>query len=454
MKAGAMDMEAMGNNQEAGSSKAELRPRRRRHALRLAVIGQCFGMPLWHCMITGGLATLYALSAELDAGDLAVGLVNAALYVGIAALALSPAMPKRDSWWTLLAFWTLSGVAALPLLAVPEVAAGVGPRAALAVLALSCMFYAGFYAAGVAGWTPLLHGLLPDKMAQRFIGVLRMAWQFAAFLAMLAVAVIVGADGAAGHYRFAMALFLLAHFVRIIFIGLIPRRVGAAVEAAEHFSLWDMLKAPGFRPFAAYCALASFLTMLSVPSMYVYLVRRLEFTHYAVALMGAAGLLGGLATFPLWGRLAERRGVGVVYQAALFTAVVGLGLWLVPVIFQPDPASRKAGKTLFVLACVIFFALRSADAGLSLAFARHAYRLRPKRPNAPPGTLAPAAQWGGAALGVLAGGAFIALAGPDATALGFRSYQWLFLVNALCLLVPLGLAGGMEATGAEGEEGR
>ena len=437
-------MEAMETSRRQGAHAGELPPTKRRLALRLAVIGQCFGMPLWHCMITGGLATLYALSQGVDAGDLGVAVTNAALYLGIVALGLAPAMPQRDSRWTLVVFWGLSGLAALPLLAVPEVASRMGPRAALAVIAMSCMFYSGFYAAGVGGWTPLVHDLLPERVAPRFLGVLRMAWQFVAFLAMLGVAALADAAGSSMLYRFAIGLLLAAHFVRLLFIALMPKRAGASIEAAEHVPMWSLLKSKAYRRFFSFCALASFLAALSLPSIYVYLVRRLGFGHNAVALLGAVGLLGGLVTFPLWGRLAQKRGVAAVYQAARFTALVGLGLWVLPVVFQPDPAERRAGKALFLLAGLIFFALRSADAGLSLAFARHAYRLRPKSANLPPSALAPAAQWGGAALGVMAGGGFIALAGPDSEALGLRSYQWLFLVNALCLLAPLALSPGEE----------
>lgn len=426
--------------QHRENAAPEMTPRQRRHALRFAVAGQCFGVPLWHCVITGGLMTLLALSPSLRASDLAIGLINAGLFLGVSALAVFPVLPRENARWMMVVFWMLSGLAALPLLAVPELARSAGRGAALTMIAVSGTLYAAFYAAGAAGWTPILHTLLPRRVARRFLGVLRMAWQLVSFLAMIVVAVVVGGEGAAQRYRFVLALFLTAHFVRLLFVGFIPQQITKDLEAVKRAPLLDLVKDRPYRRFSAYCALTSFLTALSVPSMYVYLVRGVGFGHNEVALVGAVGLLGGLSTFPLWGRLGERRGVGAVYQGAIFTAVIGLGAWLVPVIVEPDPAMREGGIMLFALASAIFFALRSAQAGLSLAFARHAFRLRPQRPEATSRPLAPAAQWGGTALGVLAGGAFVTLAGPAQTALGLRTYQWLFLANSVLLLIPLAIA--------------
>ena len=436
-------MEARETVSDASTETEEVTPRQRRYALRLAVIGQCFGMPLWHCLITGGLATMYALS--LDAGDIAVGTVNGALYVGIAALAFAPLLTGRHNRrWVMVTFWGLSGLAGVPLLVAPELQDRFGSGAALLVVGLCCMFYAGFYAAGVGGWTPVLRDLLPKQMARRFLGVLRMAWQCVGLAALTATAVIVGGDGDPNNYRLAFCLFLLAHFTRLFFISLIPQIAFPGQDQPETEPLKELLKDQGYRRFVFFCALCSFLFMLSVPSMYVYMVRGLRYGHGTALMVSASGLLGGLATFPLWGRLAQRRGEAVVYQASLFITLIALGLWLTPMMLGRDAAAWHGGVVSFGLSSLIFFGIRSAEAGLSVAFARHAYRLRPTSVDAPPSPLAPSAQWGGSALGALVGGLFMGLAGASHSAYGFSAYQWLFLVNALLLLLPLWLAGHQE----------
>jgi len=66
---------------------------------------------------------------------------------------------------------------------------------------------------------------------------------------------------------------------------------------------------------------------------------------------------------------------------------------------------------------------------------------------AAPEGLTPLAQWGGAAVGALLGGAAMQMAGPGRYG-GLSSYETLFMINAALLLGPLWLAAKMGGGGA------
>ncbi|HRU07334.1 MAG TPA: hypothetical protein P5137_16330, partial [Candidatus Brocadiia bacterium] len=397
-------------------------------------------MPMWHCMMAGGLATLYALS--LGADDLQVGVVNGALCLGIGGLALAPKTTGQGGKrWLMVTCWGLSGLVAVPLLALPTVREAWGVGAAMGLMAVCCFFYALFYTVGVGGWSPILRGLLPPEVAGRFVGVLRMAWQVVSLWAMVAVVVLLGPGGTAERYRFALALFLLAWFGRMLIMAWAPFQAAAAEPAAAP-SWRRELADKGVLRRLAFTALCSALAMMSVPGLYVYLVRAAGYGHRRTLLVSAVGMFGGLATFPLWGRLAQRRGEGAVGQGAVFCTLAGLAMWLAPVAGWRG----HAGAPAMWLAGLVFFLVRSGEEGLAVAFSRREVGPEGVDVAAPEG-LTPLAQWGGAAVGALLGGAAMQMAGPGRYG-GLSSYETLFMINAALLLGPLWLAAKMGGGGA------
>ena len=423
----------------------------RRRLMRRAVIGQCLGMPLWFCLVTGGLATMYALN--LGAGDLSVGLINAALFLGAGMLPFVPVvMKRRDTRGVILVFWTLSGVAALPLLFIPEFQAWLGSRGALVAMGASCMFYAGFYGAGVGAWTSFFRDTVPERVSRRFLGVLRMAWQLCSLGLFLGAALFIGRQGGAQKYRAVVAVLVLGHFLRLVFVMRLPWGAvakGGAPAALGVARLKALLADSRNRRFLAFCGMCSFLAMMSLPSMLLYVHRVLGYGHRAVLLASALGMLGGFVTFPLWGRLARRHGEDAVYQLGMLIQVVALGMWLVTGI----GGGRGGSWVLSPLIMFLFFSVKAGEAGLFTAFAHHAYRLRPRDGGgAAYDALQPAAQWVAGALGVLVGGALMQLTVPSRAFLGLSPYLALFFVNALAFLLPLHLSASARGAPAEVQE--
>ena len=426
---------------------AALTPRSRRRALRYAVTAQCLGMPRWHCLMSGGLATLYVYS--LGGRDLAVAGVNAALFLGMATLSAgSRILENRNARRVMVTFWALSAAAVIPLLVAPELREQFGRRPCVAILAGACFLFAGCYAMGVRSWSAALERLLPEGMKRRFLGVLRMAWQSVSLLALLATALCVGLTAEAYRYRsyqFALSLFALAYFARPFFIGVLPDEAlqgetsGAPRAAAEpEVAPEDRRR---YRRFLVFCGFCCFLLGLSVPSMFVYLRRVLEFSDQHVLFVSAAGILGQLITFPLWGRVTRLRGERAAYQIVFFIVLIALGLWWLPHTGLAGwDRAFVMDRTVWGLPAVIFFLFGSAECGAMIALGQEAFRFRPTAVRGPLGELAPVAQWGGAGLGVLAGGGIIKLIGWQQGVAGVNPYMGLFAVNALLLLAPLWIA--------------
>jgi len=268
-----------------------------------------------------------------------------------------------------------------------------------------------------------------------------MAWQLTSLAVVVGAAAYLKRHPGLAAYRIVLTLLIVGHFARLLFAAQLPAwSRHASSQTASPGHLRDLMRSARLRRSLRYSASCSFLAMMSVPSLLLYLMRSLEYGDGTVLLASAAGMTGAFLTFPLWGRLVSRVGETALLLTGAVVELVVLGLW---VLTGLGGATARRGDVLWPFALFLFFCGKAGATGLATAFAHQAYRLRPGGPSdAAYEALEPTAQWVAGAMAVFAAGAFTWTLRRIDFLQGFCPYLLLFFLNAVAWLIPLGMLSG------------
>lgn len=345
-------------------------PERARRGVRLAIMAQCVGVPLYFSLTVGGLATLYA--EKFGAKDLMVGVVNGGIRWGFAVALLLPGMVERYNKRRVLATAYFAAVVVfLPLVFLPQIAAAPS-SAAVVIMAVSLLAY-GCCSSGIyATWFPLVRDFVPPHRIGNFFSWLRGSWGAASVAAYLVCALVIGKEARLSTFQIILAALLGGELLRAVLITRLPQGpVKPSGLGGVRSRLRVLFSDRNFRRFMFLSLGIRVIARAFQPSM-VFYMRRLDFSQREVMMAVVVGMVAGALSYGIWGRLADRHGPGLMYRIGLVLAAAAGLLW-----FAASYAVRGMGESGwgYTLLLLIFVLQSVCDAVTGIGLTRHSFQL-------------------------------------------------------------------------------
>ena len=257
--------------------------------------------------------------------------------------------------------WIGRNLAASLVFFIPWALHAHGARAAWIVLLTAVLSFCLVRAAGVGGWFPWLHEVVPEKEQNTFFSTETALAQLCIVVVTLSQAAILGKDPGVGHFMVIYAFGIFAGLMSALWLSRVPGGKSTYNPEFPQNSFTSYGVAWKDRPYIRFVFTTglcfSCLAWIN-SSVVLYMRDALGFNDLRIMLVMSAGNFCVLLTIHFWGRFAEHSGTG---QAAVL-AMVGHSCaalaylllppgapwtaWLLPAVFMASSVLNSAYWTL------------------------------------------------------------------------------------------------------------
>lgn len=278
-------------------------------AMNFAIFSSWFGAISQIMIRDSSIVILYAKQLG---GSNFLSLLTTALYLFSSAILIIPAahiMERTGKKRLVLPAITLGMMGVL----IAATAGFFPEHLARGVLLLGLIIYSLTIAVYIAGWFPLLRGVVPVKERGKFFGRLRVSWQTVLTVFLLISTFAVGKDASLHTLQTIIGISGVLIIGRIFFITKIPEVPKKKPEHLLSFknSLWDILKNRSLVRFAVYLFFLYFFANATVPVGFLFAKTELRAPdNYVVllsVLMNVGSILGYFLGGLLFGRFNTKR---------------------------------------------------------------------------------------------------------------------------------------------------
>jgi predicted MFS family arabinose efflux permease len=168
----------------------------------------------------------------------------------------------------------------------------------------------------IAGWFPLLQGVVPESERGRFFGRMRVIWQSLVAVVLLGATWLIGRNAEISTIQwifFAVALLMIGRIFFISRIPEIPRKLHASPLQQQ---LGSVLGNRRLRRFSAYVFTLYLFSSASIPLAFVFARLQLDVPDNYLVLLSAFMNVGSIAGFHFGGRMVDRYSTRKVFFAA------------------------------------------------------------------------------------------------------------------------------------------
>ncbi len=407
---------------------AKLTKHERKRSMNFLIASSVFAV-IGNLCISGNVLNLFAI--KVGANELWLGILNfaftAPFIFGILSMNLLESLGKRK---ILYRWFSVSSIFVLPLIFLPFLYDKIEVKYLLLIMAVSLFLKTTTSSFGMTGWFPLLQDIVPERVTGKFFGRLRTFWQSGAFIFFIAVSVFLGKENP--WWKF-MLLFAISFFAIILRAAMIfpvsdkSELFTAKPKLKIRSKLKEVLKHRDAQILTLYFVIYNVSYFAARP----FIVKMIKNAGYSDGFVIAATSmlsLGAIISMQFWGKLADKFG-----NRSLFT-ITHLGMFATMLFW----IFFEKGTFGAVLVFVLFLAGSIFNSGNSIAQTRYLFHMVPKNKQyfiVIINTLNVSA-W---SLGPLLAGGFLHVSGDLEFSAGFmemNNYHLLFIVNALCFLIP------------------
>jgi MFS family permease len=337
----------------------------RRRSMRFAVVGAIHALIGYTCL---GEKVLSLVALKLGAGEFILGVLSFIMVGTWAFRVFMMNAIERYGKKRVLIFWkSVSAACIIPFLFLPLIAERWPMRVCLGFLLGTAFIRSATYALGNAGWFPLLQDIVPRRFTGRFFANVRVSWQPARVLSLLAVAWFLGKEPAWWKFGVVFSVGLVAYAVRTAMI--IPMAESVRIEKEyEGASIWKRFsEAFGdvkIRHLIFYMTSFLVAALVAEPFKIKYL-KDLGYSDGFI-LAGTAMIgVGAIVSLRFWGRLADSYGNIPVFNISHVGLPIVNFLWIF------------VGSESEVFVFVLFFVWSIFFAGNGIAMTRYTLHVVP-----------------------------------------------------------------------------
>lgn len=302
----------------------------------------------WFSLV-GPVVVLFARKIEMPAAWIGYLLSFFPLSTLLVIITI-PLVTRLGSKRLLVLSWLLQSAVAGLVFLVPWAMGWGGPKAGWGVLLAAILGFCLARAAGIGGWFPLLHDIVPPREQNRFFSTEMALAQGCIVVATAAQALILGNDPSVGRFLFINGLGVAAGFVSAFWLTRVSGGE-STYDPVKKFSSLSTYRAVfrdrSYLLFVLTTAVCFSCFAWINASIVLYMRDQLGFTDLPIMLAMGAGNLGVLFTIHFWGRFADHSGTG--YAALL--AMLGHSFAALCYLALPPGASWSAWLLTPVLVC-------------------------------------------------------------------------------------------------------
>lgn len=326
-----------------------------------------FNIISWQCIV-GPPMVLFAryldMKASLVGGLIALPLSSTVLILFTVSLVMRFG-PKR----LMLVTWLFRNFFTCIIFLVPMVFSKDNSQLASIVFFIAIASYCIIRSAGVGGWLPWLHEIIPVEKRDAYFSMETSVAQMTNVAISLGQAFMLGQDPTMSNFILVYAIGIIAGMFSLYFMSRVPG--GAGVE--ERMSFKDSLKTYPIvlrdKPFMAFniseslcwCALSFYWS-----SNIMYMRDLLQLSERDIMFIAGVGSFLVFLTVRAWGRFAQYSGRG----EALFLTMLAQSVFVAACIFIPSDSPHAiwyAGIT-YVFAALFGVAHWTLSHGAALSF--------------------------------------------------------------------------------------
>ncbi|MBL7649397.1 MAG: MFS transporter [Candidatus Hydrogenedentes bacterium] len=258
--------------------------------------------------------------------------------------------PKR----LMIVTWIGRNLAASLVFFIPWMLHNHGARSSWILLLTAVLSFCLVRAAGVGGWFPWLHEVVPEKEQNTFFSTETALAQFCIVVVTLSQAAILGREPGVPHFMVIYAFGIAAGLMSALWLSRVPGGRATYNPEFPQSSFISYRAAWRDRPYIRFVFTTglcySCLAWINASAV-LYMRDALHFTDLRIMLVLSAGNLGVLSTIHFWGRFAEQNGTG---HAAVL-AMVGHSCAALTFLLLPPGAPWTAWllPPVFVASCVL-----------------------------------------------------------------------------------------------------
>jgi MFS family permease len=308
----------------------------RRHAMRSAIFGQCFGM-LSQQMLTGGILLLYlnAMGTKPAVILLLLNLtpfLSSFLSVPLAWGADCIGIKRFGNWGNFLMIVGIGCIVGASFLR------DVHPSYILATIISGLVIHTVGAAFFNTGWFSLLSHIVPAEFTGRFFGVIRFSWQMVSLIFFILSAFLFSAKSPLWMFQTVLSIGGIAAGFRFLFYKDIP---SVPVTEIKPLNLVDSvasaLKLPGFISYLGYLLLLVCVTGNGQDMLRLSAVRGCGLGDNQVLFLTVGTMLGALTGFRFMGRIIDRFGPRRIFLLCHVGFAVALLLFPARSLFHLPP---------------------------------------------------------------------------------------------------------------------
>jgi predicted MFS family arabinose efflux permease len=279
--------------------------------MRSAILSACFGSIPQMLARESSVLVLYA---TLLGANRFLSLTTTSLqYLSVFVLNIPMAYLMERTGKKRLMLPALS-LGLLGLLAVAG--AGFFPDAGRAVLLGGLIVFSLTLAVYVAGWFPLVQGLVPESQRGRFFGRMRVIWQSLVASVSLVCTWFIGRSASTRTIQliyFSVAVLVIG---RVVFMSRVPEVPRKRDIPSLREQLGRVLSNPGLRRFSAYVFVLYLFSSATVPLAFVFARLELGVPDNYLVLLSACMDSGSILGYYIGGRMVDRYNTRTVFFAA------------------------------------------------------------------------------------------------------------------------------------------
>jgi len=233
-------------------------------------------------------------------------------------------------------------------------AAGFFSKGAQALLVTGLLIFAVSLAVYVAGWFPLLKGVVPDRFTSRFFGRLRMSWQAVVTLFLVCSLFFIGNNASVRTLQVVIGATGFLILGRLLLVMKIPE--APLLENVPGFlqSLKELLRSRRLIQFGVFIFLFSLFSDSSIPVAYLFAKQDLLVSDNFSVLLSVFVNIGSIAGFALGGIIFHKIGT----QAVLFLSGFIIAALNAALLFVRD--FNPVSSLLFIVIITLYAMILAA----------------------------------------------------------------------------------------------
>lgn len=232
--------------------------------------------------------------------------------------------------------WVLRNLMAALVFFIPWALYTHGERAAWLVMMAAVLGFCIIRAAGVGGWFPWLHDVVPDKEQSRFFSTEMALAQLCIVVVTLVQAIILRGEPGINRFLLINGFGIAAGLLSAVWLARVPggeATYDPNIEASSFDSYRIALRDRSYMYFVITTALCFSCFAWINASIVLYMRDALLFADTRIMLIMAGGNMSVLLTVHFWGRFADHSGTGHAALLAMIGHSVGALAYL---LLPPD----------------------------------------------------------------------------------------------------------------------